>query len=121
MSKKITNKEATIRGLRAYGCVDSQVTSSKYEVFEAPYEGGGLAEPRPLYLVGKSGALRVTEGNLSESVSLTDRLKHRAFRYIGRLSVAIKDGIDEYTYRDIWRGVVDGEIPVTKDGYYAEG
>lgn len=109
---KINNKEATIRGLLAVGFSETY-RSNKYRTFHR--EGG-----RVTWMVGKSGALRLTQGPLSNSITYTDKVQHRAFRYIGRLHEVVKNGIDTERYQDIWKAIVVGDIPVTKDGYHAE-
>ena len=116
---QLNNKEATLAGILACGYIEEVGRSKKYRVFMQDVPNG---VPSNRWLVGKSGALRyipVGLSAISDSLSRTDSETHRAFRYVGRLSVAIKDGIDASQYRNIWSSVVRGEIPVTKDGHHA--
>jgi hypothetical protein len=118
MTKKMNNKQATIKGLLAVGMVEIRHPSTKYRVFTPVSD-----TPRPMWLVGKSGALRYLSADdtaISQSVSKTGSIAHRAFMYCGRIAESVKDGISEDQYQDIMSAVRRGEIPVTKDGFHAD-
>lgn len=118
---KLNNKEATIEGLLALGFVEDKGRSKKYRCFDEQTPTG---VPCRTWLVGKSGALRlcpVGRPSIHQSISKTDTLEHRAFRYCGRIREVVSDGISLPQYRDIWNSIaVRKQIPVTKDGYHAD-
>jgi len=77
--KKLNNKQATLRGFEALGAKET-FRSSKYRSF--------ILEHLPQYtwLVGKSGALRRTEGPIAESISVTDGIDHIGLRLVGNIA-----------------------------------
>lgn len=70
----MNNKQATIKGLERLGYRETK-RSRKYRTFE---------KMGRTYMVGKAGALRVTEGRLDESLSITAGKIHRALQELGR-------------------------------------
>ncbi len=77
---KPTNRQLTIDGLRRCGwTIDESVRSKKYMIFS---KQGDCRT----FFVGKAGALRVSRtGIASDSVSMTGRKLHCAFRAVGDL------------------------------------
>ena len=77
------SKQHTIAGLEATGwTIDTTARSSKYLVYirgDKPYR----------LLVGKSGALRMTRGTISDSFSMTGGRSHRAFAAVGRVAKSL--------------------------------
>jgi hypothetical protein len=78
----MNNKQATIAGLQKLGAVERVGASRKYRVFDFP-EAYRINDH--FYLVGKSGALRVSSTTISASRSITDSRIHLGFQYVGRL------------------------------------
>ena len=74
----MTNRDLTIRGLKACGWrIDETFGSKKYLVFTRQ------DDPRT-YFVGRSGALRMSPtGNVTTSLSLTGSASHRAYQAVG--------------------------------------
>ena len=75
----MTGKELTIRGLKARGFVeDTQSNMRSHEVYRRRPDDG-------VYLVGRSGGLRVCRGRvgLASSLSLTGQKAHEALQYVG--------------------------------------
>src|SRR6185369_2799225 len=66
---KMTEREKTIAGLKAIGCIqDTDPRTSKYEVF---------VRGDRKFLVGSSGGLRVTTSTIAASTSLTGNKFHK--------------------------------------------
>ena len=77
----MTGKQLTINGLMACGYVtDPDARTSKYMVFRPANVDADCR-----FFVGKSGALRFSsKGNATDSISLTDGIRHKAFQEVGQ-------------------------------------
>ena len=76
----MTDKDRTIDGLLRSGCVEAIGVTKKYRVFRFSadhVDRGGLLSNDVTYLVGRSGALRVTLGAIADSQSLTGSPLHK--------------------------------------------
>ena len=75
MPKQMTAKAKTIAALEALGYrLDVTARTSKYKVYR-------LNDLK--FLIGKSGALRKTEGSIASSISLTDSRFHKCLQQLG--------------------------------------
>jgi len=77
----MTNRDLTIAGLLATGAMEVIPSPSrKYRTFRSAFSD------HTLFFVGRSGALRWGD-NVSNSFSMTDSRRHRAYREIGNPSI----------------------------------
>lgn len=109
---KLNNKQATLAGLRACGAVET-FRSSKYRTFILD---------RATYMVGKSGALRAVRPEtapLHHSLSYTDKPRHSALRYVGRIAAVTPD-LKAEQFTEIFKAVLRGEIEVDRNGQIVE-
>lgn len=79
MAKK-SQKQLTIIGLETLGLVEQRGASSRYRVFVS--DGSLLKAGR--FLVGPNGALRFTEGSISQSGSWSGGQFHKALAFVGQ-------------------------------------
>lgn len=80
---KPSGKQLTIDGILACG-YEETFRSNKYRTFSKLACGTKVPENGVTWMVGKSGALRLTRGPLSASQSFTGGARHKAFQYVGK-------------------------------------
>lgn len=101
---KLNNKQATIAGLEAIGFVlDRTAKSRKYLTYTGGYlldrdqVTGAYLRGRPAqcrYLIGRSGALRMTSTTVDRSLSLTDGPLHLLLQQIGRRQIQLRSNFE---------------------------
>lgn len=79
----MNNRQATIEGLKKLG-FNHVRDSAKYEIYEHPFNEVQLGSNGFFHMVGKSGALRLSKGKISDSISRTGTKYHSAIKEIGR-------------------------------------
>lgn len=104
MSKTLNNKQATIEGLRILGfTLDPAAKSRKYATYTGGYlldrdqVTGAYLRGRPAqcrYLIGRSGALRVTSTTVERSLSLTDGPLHLLLQQVGRRQIQLRNNFE---------------------------
>lgn len=104
MSKSLNNKQATIAGLEALGfTLDRTARSRKYLTYTGGYQldrdqvtgaylRGQASQCR--YLIGRSGALRVTSTTVERSLSLTDGPLHLLLQQVGRRQIQLRSNFE---------------------------
>jgi len=77
------NRQHTIAGLEACGWkLDTTARTNKYQVYARTDKDYRL-------LVGKSGALRLTRGTISDAMSCTGGQMHLALQAVGRVAKSL--------------------------------